>query len=308
MNVSPGKKKWSAYAGILVSVALLGIVLYQVDHIDFAATLGRLGFLPFAIAVGGYLIAFCAVAWRFGRAAGRFTLQPVSAGAVASTYLPIILATNLLAHGISIGAELARLLFLKRVHQLDVQTSVTLVLVDRLVGVGVVFAFAIYYAIGVYWSAAIELRLIALVGVTIAGVAATVAAVKLAPQMLVGRFQGLRRIIAVYLASPRLIVEQVLVSFVALCGLALALFSISRSLGADIPFGVALASVPIIYLGSSVPFTYAGWGSRELACIAVLAWTGWMSTADALAVSVTLGIAAFVASLPGLVSIRQRER
>jgi hypothetical protein len=58
--------KWSIFAGVVVSAALLAIVFYQVDRIDFAATLGRLGLIPFVVAVGGCLMAFVAVyaCWR----------------------------------------------------------------------------------------------------------------------------------------------------------------------------------------------------------------------------------------------------
>lgn len=301
--------RWSIVAGVAVSAALLAVVFYQIDRIDFAATLGRLGPAAFAAAVAGCLLAFLAVSWRFGRAVGRLIGEPVGLADTVRLYLPIVLATSLLAYGISVGSEVARLLFLKHRHGLDIQTGIGVLVADRLVGFGIALLLAVPSAILVFWPAALRVRLLTLAA-ALATTCLVLAIVVLVMRRLavLARLAALRAIMSAYLGRLPLAGEQLLIGAAATCGLALAVYGVSRGIGASIPFGIALAAAPIVYIGASVPFTYAGWGSREITCIATLAWTGWMTTADALALSVTLGIAAFVASLPGLIAVRLRTR
>ena len=61
---------------------------------------------------------------------------------------------------------------------------------------------------------------------------------------------------------------------------------------------VALA----VLLGSTVPTSIAGWGPREGTAAAAFAAVG-LSAADGLSVSVTYGVVALVATLPGAVAL-----
>jgi uncharacterized membrane protein YbhN (UPF0104 family) len=301
--------RWPLYAGVAVSAALLTIVLVQIDRTDFTAALARLGAVPFGFAVAGCVAAFVAVAWRFARAVGRLVGEPVAFLDVIRTYLPIVLAANLLAHGLSLGGEVARLLFLKQRHGLDLPTGLGVLVADRLIGIAAVFVLAVPLVLGVFWPASLELRLLGLLAFAVFAGAGGALAAAYAPRLArVARLQPASRIVMAYVGGLRPVIEQVAIACAATLALALAIFSVSRGIGTGLPFGIALAATPIIYIGASVPFTYAGWGSREVACLATLAWTGWMSPADALAVSVMLGIAAFAATLPGLVVLRRSVR
>ena len=67
-----------------------------------------------------------------------------------------------------------------------------------------------------------------------------------------------------------------------------------------IEFGmVHLLMLPLIMLVSSIPISFAGWGLRESVMVAGLGFTG-IQAADALALSVTFGIAQMLVGLPGL--------
>jgi hypothetical protein len=59
--------------------------------------------------------------------------------------------------------------------------------------------------------------------------------------------------------------------------------------------------MPLIFFVSSLPIFYLGWGARELIFIATLAGAGTVTTAEAVALSVGLGVVTFLASLPGAV-------
>lgn len=309
MKQAPQARRWPVYAGFAISAALLGIVLYQIDRVDFASTFARLGAAPFALAVVGFFVASVAISWRFGRAVGRLVDQHIGFLDVFMTYLPIVLATNLLAHGLTIGAEIARLVFLRRRHGLELQVGLGVLIVDRLVGVGFAASLAALSLILVFWPASTSMHLMAVIIFLVFGLAAAIMARRAAARLLtLVRWRALHAILKAYLGGPLLIAEQLAVAVAATAGLAVAVYAIASGIGTGIPLGIAFAAAPLVYVGSSVPFTYAGWGSREITCIATLAWTGWMTPADAVVLSVTLGIAAFVASLPGLIGMRQGLR
>lgn len=68
-----------------------------------------------------------------------------------------------------------------------------------------------------------------------------------------------------------------------------------------VEFGMApLLMLPIIMLISSIPISFAGWGLRESAMVAGLGFAG-ISAGDALAISVSFGIAQILVGLPGVV-------
>lgn len=63
---------------------------------------------------------------------------------------------------------------------------------------------------------------------------------------------------------------------------------------------VHLLMLPLIMLVSSIPLSFAGWGLRESAMVTGLGFAG-IPAADALAVSVSFGIAQLLVGLPGIV-------
>ncbi|SFC44452.1 conserved hypothetical protein [Nocardioides terrae] len=72
--------------------------------------------------------------------------------------------------------------------------------------------------------------------------------------------------------------------------------------GVDLPPGQTTALALAVLLGSTVPTSIAGWGPREGAAAAAFAAVG-LPAADGLAVSVTYGVVALVATLPGAVAL-----
>jgi glycosyltransferase 2 family protein len=62
---------------------------------------------------------------------------------------------------------------------------------------------------------------------------------------------------------------------------------------------IHMLMMPLIMLISSIPVSFAGWGLRESVMVAGLGFAG-ISTADALAVSVSFGMAQLIIGLPGL--------
>jgi glycosyltransferase 2 family protein len=78
----------------------------------------------------------------------------------------------------------------------------------------------------------------------------------------------------------------------------LAAVSFARALGIPLGIGDALTVVPIAILATALPVSLNGWGMREGAMAAGLALYG-VPTGEAVAVSMLLGLAQVVLSLPG---------
>jgi uncharacterized membrane protein YbhN (UPF0104 family) len=73
------------------------------------------------------------------------------------------------------------------------------------------------------------------------------------------------------------------------------------ALALRVEFGmVHLLMLPLIMLVSSIPISFAGWGLRESTMVVGLGFAG-ISAADALAISVSFGIAQMLIGLPGVV-------
>jgi uncharacterized protein (TIRG00374 family) len=79
-----------------------------------------------------------------------------------------------------------------------------------------------------------------------------------------------------------------------------AIWLIGLAYGAGVGFYAAMIASPVVFLVAMVPISVAGWGLREGAFVVAFALFG-VSSADALAVSVTFGIAVLLAYSPGAV-------
>jgi glycosyltransferase 2 family protein len=92
---------------------------------------------------------------------------------------------------------------------------------------------------------------------------------------------------------------------------ALTVFVLARGIGIEVSFGHIMVLVPPVILVATLPISVAGWGVREGAMVTALGYVG-VTSADAFAVSVILGLALIVVALPGgalwLIGLRRRTR
>lgn len=72
----------------------------------------------------------------------------------------------------------------------------------------------------------------------------------------------------------------------------------ARGIHADLGFAYGLVLIPMIMLVSMMPVSFAGWGLRESAMVIGLGFIG-ITAVDALAISVSFGIAQIIIGLPG---------
>lgn len=82
---------------------------------------------------------------------------------------------------------------------------------------------------------------------------------------------------------------------------------VARAYGVEPSLGVWVSIIPLSLLASAVPVSISGWGVREGAIIVLAAPLG-VPPAEALLVSLTIGVLNVVASLPGAVVLLRRHR
>lgn len=97
-----------------------------------------------------------------------------------------------------------------------------------------------------------------------------------------------------------------LLSVLSTTGHLLVFLVAASSAGAALPTTSAISVGALVLLGASIPLNVAGWGPRE--GVAAWAFAAFGSTAETgLAVAVTFGVMATVATLPGLAFVRRRR-
>ncbi len=99
--------------------------------------------------------------------------------------------------------------------------------------------------------------------------------------------------------TPKRISQQVILSVVIHLFSMLAIFSIGISVGIDLPLTTYLVLIPPAILLTILPISFAGWGVREGAMIALFTLIG-IDKSLVLAMSLLYGICLIVAALPGI--------
>jgi uncharacterized membrane protein YbhN (UPF0104 family) len=185
------------------------------------------------------------------------------------------------------------------------QTAINGVLLERISGVA---GLVVLVALGVAYmgpridNPAVQYGLLAVLPLTLLGVVVLTTMDRLpnawrrwrAMQDLVELAGDGRRIFFNLPTGSLLLVLSLISHMLA----AASIFALARGLGLDMALGDSLALVPAVILITLIPLSFAGWGIREGAMVAMLAFAG-VSTDAALAVSILFGLALLAASLPG---------
>ncbi len=93
-----------------------------------------------------------------------------------------------------------------------------------------------------------------------------------------------------------------IISFLINIVMCLVFYIITTGLNVQITFAQCLFVVPMFTLLASLPISYAGWGIRELSCVALLQYFG-VSIENAVLVSVLYGLVQLASCLPGIALI-----
>lgn len=103
------------------------------------------------------------------------------------------------------------------------------------------------------------------------------------------------------LRRPVVASKLLLVSFVQLTGFALVFMALAQGMHLSVSLVHVALFMPFIFIISSLPIFYQGWGGREAIVMVTIGGQGTVSDAQSIALSVAFGVVVFLSSIPGAV-------
>lgn len=282
----------------------LALVLYLGFKIDLSIFVHRLSsakgiWLLAALALVMVQIALASVRWDYVIAAihGRIGFQRCFRYVLEGQFFSQVLPS-------SVGGDIVRVLQVHR-EGLPTGTAATTVLLDRLSALAAVLlavAVTVPILMGRVEIPGFAAGIASVLAVSASGFVLLFTMDRLLKLPLSWRLTRLLHQLAVdcrtLLAQPVLALLVIGYSFVILFLSAFILFLLGRSLDIGLGFTSSLVFTPLIILFMTLPISIAGWGVREISMVVLLDQIGIMRT-DAIALSVTFGLALLVTSIPG---------
>lgn len=270
--------KWWGMVRLLVTLALLGGVLFLVAPQDILRALGS--FQP-----GWFLLAVAALLGQIFLSALRWRVTAEGLGLDftrhwAAREYGLSVASNTFLPGGVVG-DLARVV---RTRHHGWQMATASVVIERFAG-------------------QIALGVLALVGLVLwRGPWAGLAAVVIAALILIALMRvapGAWRLVRRSWAAPGLWQPQLALTVIILCLNVLGFWAAARATGLALPADAAVALIPLTLLAMLVPISINGWGVRE--AVAAALWPVWgIDPAQAVAATVVFGLACMAAAIAGL--------
>ena len=301
-NSANSLKQW--LVGLLklaVSIGLLAVLLQNLDMAAVAAVLGRLPAAAIAAGLILMLVQFAVLGLRWWLVMAAIE-APIELGKVLPITFIGVFFNQVLPT--SFGGDAVRMW---QAHRLGVdgQAAVIGVLLER---IGGLFGLVVVTALGVAYlgsdvdNQAIRLGLLATLPLAVAGILALAALDRLPERWR--RARPLREAARLARDSRRVFLEPanalplLLLSMLSHVLAAAAIYAFAEGLQLGLPFATCVALFSAVILVTTIPISFAGWGLREGAMVALFAFAG-LGADTALALSLTFGAAYLVASLPG---------
>ena len=204
----------------------------------------------------------------------------------------------------AIGGDALRVWYIYR-HGLPLRAAFNSVLLDRIIAMAallVLMAASLPWLFRLIDTATIRLAVVAAI-VLMTTALLVLYGVKYLPAFLfrwrlVRAVQNLSQDLHTIAVAPQSAFRALTLSLLLHGMTSLAVFLIARSLALDIGVLTCLVLVPPVILLTILPISMAGWGVRELGMISALGYAG-VASADALLISITLGVLIVLLSLPG---------
>lgn len=204
----------------------------------------------------------------------------------------------------AIGGDALRVWYIYR-NGLPLRAAFNSVLLDRITAMA---ALLVFMAASLPWlfrlveTETIRLAVVAAIMLMATGLL-VLYGVKYLPAFLsrwrlVRAVQNLSQDLHTIAVTPRGAFPTLILSLLLHGMTSLVVFILARSLSLEISVLDCLVLVPPVILLTILPISMAGWGVRELGMISALGYAG-VASADALLISLTLGVLIVLLSLPG---------
>jgi glycosyltransferase 2 family protein len=279
---------------VVVGAGLLAATLWWASAADLAATFARVDATALLAVVALVVqIALAGERWRLLVAAAG---TPISVKSGLQIGFVASLSGQILPGGA--GVEVARI-GMGRLRGLSWSRLVSLAVLDRML---LMFALGATAAGGlaVILPPMRPLLVAGLLGCFVAGALCLwlAATGRLEIVMRSRLVAAARNVLSAGKARPSLFLWAAGIAMLSPVNLALAVWVLARSMQIDLPLLAAIAWIPLVLVASAVPVSLGGWGVREAAAVALLSQAG-VPAPEALALSISFGVASLIAALPG---------
>jgi glycosyltransferase 2 family protein len=297
---------WIAFASSACLFAGILFILSRREGLSaVVAVWHRTNGLAFCLAVLLMLVVQGISTWRIKIIAVAEALH----GVRYLSLLRIQLISQFVAYGAPVAAlsDVAKGAMLKLRFNLPVGQSIRIIFYERIcgaLGAVVVGAFATLGQLFVATPISLVDLQFAVWGAGLLGGVIILAIGGMRIRSGIGVFDRAARAVILLgnmLRSPMVAGQLLLVSFAQLMGFALVFMVLAEGMSLTVSQIHILLFMPFIFLISSLPIFYQGWGGREAVIILTIGGLGTVSGSQAIALSVAFGIVVFVSSIPGAV-------
>ena len=306
-TVDAAQKKKRLAAAVAKSAVSVGLLWALFSIYDIGAALERIASIDpvwTAAAFTAFFLSIVVAAARWGavlRALGvKVPLPTLTSLIIMSVFFNQTLPSNL-------GGDAMRIWRLFR-RGAGLQLAVGSILLDHvmsMVGLALLVLVALPWAAMLITDSTIVFVLVGIVLAVFSGLGvllvldrAFFAVLRFLPSRLLDAVLQLSRDARTVLLARRVIGPLLLLSVAThLCGVMM-MTALAYGLGIAVDLGAFMVLVPPAVLASLVPLSFAGWGVREGAMIALMGSIG-IVPEEALALSVAFGVLLLIGSLPG---------
>jgi hypothetical protein len=297
---------WIAFASSLLLFGAILFLLSRKEGLDALLDVwNRIDAYAICVAVLLMLLVQGISTWRIKIITNAETLHAIG----YRSLFRINLISQFIAYGAPISAlsDVAKAAMVKLRFNLPMGQSIRIVLYERIcgaLGAVVVGLIATPCQLAVPTSATLVEAQFLIWGAGLLGGGAILAIGGLHISTGVGLFDRAARsviLLGKMLRRPAVAGQLVLVSLAQLTGFALVFIALARGMHlAASPLQIALFT-PFIFLISSLPIFYQGWGGREAVVLLTIGGSGTVTSAQSIALSVAFGVVVFLSSIPGAV-------
>jgi len=296
-------------AKVVVSLSLLGYLLWQLDWPSLIEKAGNLSWWTLPVAVSLLLGSIYVGTLRWAVLL-RTHYPTFSTPMLFSHYLVATLFNNILPT--STGGDLIRSYCIYR-HNRDAVCAVSPIITERVIGLVVLMAVnvvAIYLTDSVniitqvLWSTLLMILSGAVIVLILIALPATYWPLhrlleRLSRFRVIGFLLRMGEATHGYLKHPGTVMALLLYSVAVHLLAVMVYFVLAKGLGIDISIQVVLVVIPIAFMAAALPISIGGMGVRELATVGLLMRFG-IAENDAAAIALMFIPVILLTSLPGL--------